>query len=46
VVMGFAYVRRAADFCTDALCYVPRDGKVDDDWTVLVPADGLGTPLG
>jgi len=45
VVLGVADVRRAADFWTQALHYVPRAGKVEDDWTVLVPADGIGTPL-
>ena len=40
VVMGAADVRRAADFWSRALDYVPRDGVVEDDWVVLVPADG------
>jgi catechol 2,3-dioxygenase-like lactoylglutathione lyase family enzyme len=40
VVMGAADVRRAADFWTRALGYVPRDGVVEDDWVVLVPAGG------
>jgi len=40
VVMGAADVRRAAAFWGRALGYVPRDGSVDDDWVVLVPADG------
>ena len=38
VVMGAADVRRAADFWCEALGYVPRDGVVEDDWVVLVPA--------
>ena len=33
VVLGVADVRRAADFWTQALHYVPREGKVEDDWT-------------
>jgi len=47
VVLGVADVRRAADFWTQALHYVPREGTVEDDptWTVLVPADGSGAPL-
>ncbi|MEU4111434.1 VOC family protein [Streptomyces sp. NPDC027717] len=42
IVMGAADVRRAAEFWARALGYVPRDGEVDGDWTVLVPADGHG----
>jgi hypothetical protein len=45
IVMGAADVRRAADFWTRALDYVPRDGVVEGDWTVLVPADGPGPGL-
>jgi catechol 2,3-dioxygenase-like lactoylglutathione lyase family enzyme len=47
VVLGVADVRRAAAFWMQALHYVPREGTVEDDptWTVLVPADGIGTPL-
>ncbi|MEU6315860.1 VOC family protein [Streptomyces sp. NPDC047014] len=44
IVMGAADVRRAAEFWSRALGYVPRDGEVDEDWTVLVPADGAGGP--
>ncbi|MGW3337075.1 VOC family protein [Streptomyces sp. NPDC001009] len=42
IVMGAADVGRAAEFWGRALGYVPRDGEVDGDWTVLVPADGQG----
>ncbi|MGV9318330.1 VOC family protein [Streptomyces sp. NPDC003660] len=42
IVMGAADVRRAAEFWGRALGYVPRDGAVDEGWTVLVPADGQG----
>ncbi len=47
VVLGVTDVRRAADFWTQALHYVPREGTVEDDptWTVLVPTDGSGAPL-
>jgi catechol 2,3-dioxygenase-like lactoylglutathione lyase family enzyme len=45
IVMGAADVRRAADFWCRALGYVPRDGQVQDDWVVLVPADGSGAGL-
>lgn len=38
--MGAADVRRAAAFWSRALDYVPRDGEVEDDWVVLVPARG------
>ncbi|MFF2954401.1 VOC family protein [Kitasatospora sp. NPDC057965] len=40
VVLGVADVRRAATFWGEALGYVPRDGSLEDDWVVLVPADG------
>lgn len=43
-VMGATDVRRAAEFWCRALGYVPRDGEVEDDWTVLVPADGSSGP--
>ncbi|MFE2168089.1 VOC family protein [Streptomyces sp. NPDC059447] len=45
IVMGAEDVRRAAEFWGRALGYVPRDGEVDEDWTVLVPADGSGPDL-
>jgi hypothetical protein len=47
VVLGVADVRRAAAFWMAALRYVPRAGTGEDDptWTVLEPADGIGTPL-
>jgi catechol 2,3-dioxygenase-like lactoylglutathione lyase family enzyme len=45
IVMGATDVRRAADFWTRALGYVLRDGVVEDDWTVLVPASGAGPGL-
>ncbi|MET9554452.1 VOC family protein [Streptomyces sp. NPDC006645] len=45
IVMGAADVRRAAEFWTRALDYVPRDGEVADDWVVLVPAEGPGPGL-
>ncbi|MEV8410456.1 VOC family protein, partial [Streptomyces niveus] len=45
IVMGAADVRRAAEFWSRALDYVPRDGEVADDWVVLVPADGPGPGL-
>jgi hypothetical protein len=43
--LGVEDVRRAADFWTRALGYVPRGGEVGDDWTVLVPATGAGARL-
>ncbi|WP_330358898.1 VOC family protein [Streptomyces chartreusis] len=45
IVMGATDVRRAAEFWSRALSYVPRDGEVKDDWAVLVPADGSGAAL-
>ena len=47
VVLGVADVRRAADFWTRALRYVPRADQDADDptWTVLVPANGVGAHL-
>ncbi len=45
VVLGVKDVRRAVDFWMQALNYVPRDGIVEDDWAVLVPADRHGAHL-
>ncbi len=45
IVLGVNDMRRAVGFRSQALHYVPRDGEVGDNWTVLVPADGPGTPL-
>jgi predicted enzyme related to lactoylglutathione lyase len=45
VVLGVGDVPRAVDFWSQALHYVPRDGEAPDDWAVLVPTDGAGTPL-
>jgi catechol 2,3-dioxygenase-like lactoylglutathione lyase family enzyme len=42
VVMNVYDMQRAAAFWTAALDYVPRDGAVDDHFTVLVPASGSG----
>jgi catechol 2,3-dioxygenase-like lactoylglutathione lyase family enzyme len=41
VVLGAADVARAQAFWTRALGYVPREAP-EDDWVVLVPADGAG----
>ena len=43
--MGVGDLRRAMAFWMDALGYVPREGETDDDWTVLVPAEGTGSAL-
>lgn len=45
VVLGVDDVRRAAEFWMRALDYVPRDGAIDDRWTVLVPRHGVGVGL-
>ncbi|GAB2812610.1 VOC family protein [Streptomyces daliensis] len=39
VVLGVSDVPRAARFWCAALGYVPRE-EMEDDWVVLVPADG------
>jgi predicted enzyme related to lactoylglutathione lyase len=45
VVLGVTDLRRALDFWMSALDYVCRE-EPDDDWAVLVPADGRpGTHL-
>ncbi|WP_242902218.1 VOC family protein [Actinomadura terrae] len=44
VVLGVWDVRRAAAFWTQALGYVPRE-EMEDDWVVLVPAEGAGVQL-
>ena len=33
------------EFWSQALGYVPAEGRARDDWTVLVPADGRAAPL-
>jgi hypothetical protein len=47
VVMGVGEMRRAREFWQRALGYLPRDGQPgpEDDFIVLVPPDGHGTPL-
>ncbi|MFE7593612.1 VOC family protein [Kitasatospora sp. NPDC057512] len=40
LVLGVSDTARAVAFWTAALDYVPRDGLVEEDWTVLVPAGG------
>lgn len=45
IVMGVADVRRAVEFWSRALGYVPREGEVKHDWAVLVPAGGSGAAL-
>ncbi|WP_029391594.1 VOC family protein [Streptomyces xiaopingdaonensis] len=44
VVLGVSDVSRAATFWREALGYVPRE-EAEDDWVVLVPAEGTGTQL-
>ncbi|MET8575789.1 VOC family protein [Streptomyces sp. NPDC005012] len=43
LVLGVDDLRRALAFWTEALGYVPRE-EPDDDWAVLVPADGAPGP--
>jgi catechol 2,3-dioxygenase-like lactoylglutathione lyase family enzyme len=46
VVMGVGDLHRAVDFWTQALGYVPkREIAADDDFTILVPAEGHGAHL-
>ena len=46
VVMGVQDIRRAVEFWTRALGYVPkRELRPDDDFMILVPASGGGTHL-
>jgi catechol 2,3-dioxygenase-like lactoylglutathione lyase family enzyme len=44
VVIGVEDLTRAMSFWTRALGYVPRE-EAEDDWAVLVPANGLGAHL-
>ena len=44
-VLGVGDVRRAMDFWTRALGYVPRDDGDDGDFAVLAPSDGAGAGL-
>jgi catechol 2,3-dioxygenase-like lactoylglutathione lyase family enzyme len=44
VVLGVSDVRRAGAFWTAALGYVPL-GEIEDDWVILVPAEGAGPRL-
>lgn len=43
-MLGVSDVPRAAAFWMEALGYVPREA-MEDDWVVLVPADGAGVQL-
>jgi predicted enzyme related to lactoylglutathione lyase len=46
VVMGVEDLHRAVEFWTQALGYVPkRRIEVDDDFMILVPAEGAGAHL-
>ncbi|MBD0674815.1 VOC family protein [Streptomyces sp. CBMA156] len=46
LVLGVSDMPRAVAFWTAALDYAPRDGLVEADWTVLVPAGpGRGVQL-
>ena len=40
-VLGASDVRRAAEFWSRALGYVPR-GEIEERWAVLTPPDGVG----
>jgi catechol 2,3-dioxygenase-like lactoylglutathione lyase family enzyme len=40
-VLGASDVRRAAEFWTRALGYVPRD-EIEETWAVLTPPGGVG----
>ncbi|WP_027481823.1 VOC family protein [Deinococcus pimensis] len=44
IVWGVRDVRRAVEFWTGALDYVPRE-EPQDDWAVLIPRSGSGVQL-
>ncbi len=43
-MLGVSDVARAAAFWMESLGYVPRE-EMEDDWAVLVPAEGGGTQM-
>lgn len=45
IVLGVDDMARAVAFWSSALGYRPRPGEADEEWTVLEPAFGSGTPL-
>ena len=45
VVLGVDDLARATGFWMNALGYLPRAGSTSDDWAVLEPTSGSGTPI-
>ena len=45
VVLGVDDLTRASAFWIKALGYLPRAGSTTDDWTILEPVLGSGTPI-
>ncbi len=45
VVFNVADVPSAAEFWAAALGYTPRDGRIEQGWTLLRPRDGIGPNL-
>ncbi|MQA27168.1 MAG: VOC family protein [Micromonosporaceae bacterium] len=45
VVLGVNDLRRAMDFWSRALDYVPREEPDDDTWAVMTPREGHGAHL-
>ncbi len=45
VIFNVADVPRAAEFWSQALGYAPRDGQIQEGWTMLKPPDGIGPNL-
>jgi predicted enzyme related to lactoylglutathione lyase len=45
IVIGASDVQRAAAFWSQALNYVPSHEESDDDWLVLISADGSGQQI-
>ena len=45
IVLGVSDLPRAVRFWADALGYLISAAEDRDDWVVLVPAEGPGTPL-
>ena len=45
IVLGVEDMARGVDFWSQALGYAPRAGEASEEWTVLEPVFGSGTPL-
>jgi catechol 2,3-dioxygenase-like lactoylglutathione lyase family enzyme len=45
IVLGVDNMQRAVAFWSAALGYQPKADEADEEWTVLQPASGVGTPI-